>query len=200
MVSTDRDDPGGRRDRFAGARIEPDNGPDSPSRPKRRVLLLAVTAAVVLAVDVVTKTIAVATLEGAEPVRLLGGALYLVLYRNPGAAFSLATGMTWLLSLIAIAVVIAIIGLATKVRSPGWAVGLGLVLGGAAGNLTDRLVRPPGPLRGHVIDFLSLFAPDGSVWPVFNLADTAIVCGGVLLVLLTLLGRDYDGGSSREDA
>lgn len=168
-----------------------------PSRC-RRVGLLAGTAVAVVTLDVGSKVVAVATLEGQEPVRLLGGGLYLVLYRNPGAAFSLATGLTWLLSLIAVAVVVAIVRLAPRLRSPGWAFGLGLVLGGALGNLVDRFFRSPGPLRGHVVDFVSLFAPDGSVWPVFNLADSSIVTGGVLLVLLALLGRDYDGSTTRE--
>lgn len=168
------------------------------SRRPRRVGLFAGTAAVVLALDVVTKVLAVALLGGRDPVRLLGGGLYLVLYRNPGAAFSLATGLTWLLTLIAIVVVIAIVRLAPRLRSPGWAVGLGLVLGGALGNLVDRLLRSPGPMRGHVVDFLSLLAPDGSVWPVFNLADSAIVAGGVALVVLALLGHDYDGTTARQ--
>jgi signal peptidase II len=168
------------------------------ARRPRRMGLFAGTAAVVLALDVVTKVLAVALLAGRDPVRLLGGGLYLVLYRNPGAAFSLATGLTWLLTLIAIVVVIAIARLAPRLRSPGWAVGLGLVLGGALGNLADRLLRSPGPMRGHVVDFLSLLAPDGSVWPVFNLADSAIVAGGVLLVLLALLGHDYDGTTTRQ--
>lgn len=169
--------------------------PVSPPQdvPPRRVGLLAAAAVVVLAADVITKVTAVARLEGHEPVRLLGGGLYLVLYRNSGAAFSLATGMTWLLTLIAIGVVIAIVRLAPRLRSAGWALGLGLILGGAAGNLSDRLFRAPGPLRGHVVDFLSAFAPDGSVWPVFNLADSAIFTGGALLVLMAVLGRDYDG-------
>lgn len=153
-------------------------------------------AGCVLLLDVLTKVIAVAALEGQAPVRLLGGGIYLVLYRNPGAAFSLATGLTWLLTLIALGVVVMIIRWAPRLRSPGWAVGLGLVLGGALGNLVDRLLRDPGPLRGHVVDFLSLLAPDGSVWPVFNLADSAIVCGGVLLVLLAATGREYDGTRS----
>lgn len=159
----------------------------------RRVVLLVATAVAALVADVLTKVAAVGALEGREPVRLLGGGLYLVLVRNPGAAFSLATGMTWLLTLIAVGVVVAIIRLAPRLRSPGWALGLGLVLGGALGNLIDRFLRAPGPLRGHVIDFLSLLAPDGSVWPVFNLADSAIVGGSMLLVLLTVLGRDYNG-------
>jgi signal peptidase II len=155
--------------------------------------------------DLLSKIAVVAALEGRPPVRLLGGALYLVVFRNSGAAFSMATGLTWLLSLIALAVVVAIIRLAPRLRSPGWALGLGLVLGGALGNLVDRLLRAPGPLRGHVVDFLSLLAPDGSVWPVFNVADSAIVCGGALLVLLAATGRDLDGsrntrraGSKRE--
>ncbi|HET8643109.1 MAG TPA: signal peptidase II [Pseudonocardiaceae bacterium] len=174
-----------------------DTADTAGTRPPARVGLLAIAAGLVLAADVATKVAAVAQLEGERPVRLLGGAAYLVLFRNSGAAFSMATGLTWLLTLIAIAVVIVIIRLAPKLRSPGWAIGLGLVLGGAAGNLVDRLFRAPGPLRGHVIDFFSVFAPDGSVFPVFNVADSAIVVGGLLLMLLAVLGHDYDGTRHR---
>ncbi|MDQ4103266.1 MAG: signal peptidase II [Actinomycetota bacterium] len=162
-------------------------------RARRRTGLLAATATITLLLDLVSKIVVVAALEGRPPVELLGGGLYLVVYRNPGAAFSMATGLTWLLSLIAVVVVAAIVRLAPRLRSTGWAVGLGLILGGALGNLADRLLRAPGPLRGHVVDFLSLLAPDGSVWPVFNLADSAIVCGGVVLVLLAAAGREFDG-------
>ncbi|MGH3935881.1 MAG: signal peptidase II [Pseudonocardiaceae bacterium] len=160
---------------------------------RRRTGLLAATAAGTLLLDVLSKIVVVAILEDRPPVELLGGGLYLVVYRNAGAAFSMATGLTWLLSLIALGVVVAIVRLAPRLRSAGWALGLGLVLGGALGNLVDRLLRAPGPLRGHVVDFLSLLAPDGSVWPVFNLADSAIVCGGLALVLLTATGREFDG-------
>lgn len=160
---------------------------------RRRTGLLAATATVTLLLDVLSKVVVVAILEGHPPVELLGGGLYLVVYRNSGAAFSMVTGLTWLLSLIALGVVVVIVRLAPRLRSAGWAFGLGLVLGGALGNLVDRLLRAPGPLRGHVVDFLSLLAPDGSVWPVFNLADSAIVCGGVVLVLLAATGRDFDG-------
>lgn len=171
-----------------------ENGtPGGDLRPRRRVGLLAVTALFALAVDIVTKVTAVAQLEGERPVRLLGGAVYLVLFRNSGAAFSMVTGLTWLLTLIAITVVVVIIRLASKLRSASWAIGLGLVLGGASGNLVDRLLRAPGPLRGHVVDFVSVFAPDGSFFPVFNAADSAIVVGGLLLMLLAVLGHDYDG-------
>lgn len=165
---------------------------DVPAR-RRRTGLLAAAATVALLLDVLSKVVAVAILEGNPPMKLLGGALYLVVYRNSGAAFSMATGLTWLLTLIALGVVVAIVRLAPRLRSAPWAFGLGLVLGGALGNLVDRLLRAPGPLRGHVVDFLSLLAPDGSVWPVFNLADSAIVCGGAVLVALVATGREFDG-------
>jgi signal peptidase II len=157
------------------------------------VWLFAVVAPIVLAADLVTKALAVSALEGAQPVRVLGGFAYLQLVRNPGAAFGMATGMTWVLTLVATAVVVGIIWVMPKLRSVGWAIGLGLVLAGALGNLSDRFFRAPGVLRGHVVDFVSLFEPNGAAWPVFNVADSAIVCGGALIVLMALLGRDYDG-------
>lgn len=170
--------------------------PPVPARPTVR--LLAVLAVVILAADILTKVLAVAQLEGRPPVPLLGGLVHLQLLRNPGAAFSLATGYTWILAIVAIAVVVVILRVARRLRSTGWAIALGLVLGGALGNLTDRVFRAPGPLQGHVVDMVSLFAPNGTVWPVFNLADSAIVCGGVLLVLLALLGRELDGTRSAD--
>jgi signal peptidase II len=168
--------------------------------PPRKLGLLLAAAGTALTADLVTKVLVVSRLEGRESVRLLGGALYLDLYRNPGAAFSLATGMTWLLSLVAIAVVVVILRLAPKLRSTGWAAGLGLILGGATGNLVDRIFREPAPLRGHVVDFVSVFADNGRVFPVFNLADSSIVVGGCLLVLMAVLGRDYDGRSASPSA
>jgi signal peptidase II len=177
----------------AGEAAAGDQTTPAAPRSRRRTGVLAAVAAITLLLDVLSKIIVVTVMEGQPPVKLLGGVLYLVVYRNPGAAFSMATGLTWLLSLIALVVVVVIVRLAPRLRSAGWAFGLGLVLGGALGNLVDRLLRAPGPLRGHVVDFLSLLAPDGSVWPVFNLADSAIVCGGVVLVLLAASGRDFDG-------
>jgi signal peptidase II len=167
------------------------SAPEITTTPKVR--LLSLLAVVVLAADIVTKVVAVGQLQYREPVELLGGLVYLQLVRNPGAAFSLATGYTWVLTIVAIAVVVVIIRVARRLRSTGWAVALGLILGGALGNLTDRIFRAPGPLQGHVVDFVSLFAPDGRIWPVFNVADSSIVSGGVLLVLLALLGRELDG-------
>ncbi|WP_308258538.1 signal peptidase II [Saccharothrix obliqua] len=161
--------------------------------PKRRVALLLAIAPVVLALDVATKVIAVARLEGQEPVELLGGAVWLSFLRNPGAAFGMAEGWTFILALIAIGVVGFILWIARRLRSTGWAIGLGLVLGGALGNLVDRLFRSPGPLRGHVVDFISVVEPYGGFFPVFNIADSAICVGGAVIVLMALLQRDYDG-------
>jgi signal peptidase II len=175
----------------SGPESPPGEAPSGATAPK--VGLLSLIAVAVLAADVVTKVVAVAQLENRAPVEILGGLVYLQLVRNPGAAFSLATGYTWVLTIVAIAVVVVIVRVARRLRSTGWAVALGLVLGGALGNLADRLFRAPGPLQGHVVDVVSLFAPDGRVWPVFNLADSSIVSGGVLLVLLALLGRELDG-------
>jgi signal peptidase II len=156
-------------------------------RPRTR-LLLGIAAAV-LALDLVTKLVVVATLSDREPVRLLGGALYLTEARNTGAAFSFAEGATVLFTLIAAVVVVVIVRAARRLFSTGWAVALGLVLGGAVGNLVDRVFRDPGFLRGGVVDFIQV-----GWWPIFNIADSAIVCGGVLGALLAFRGVDFDGG------
>jgi signal peptidase II len=175
--------------------------PDPPVRPQRsRARLLLGLAAVVLALDVGSKLLVVATLSDRDPVRLLGGAVYLTEARNTGAAFSFAEGATVVFTLIAVAVVVVIVRTARRLFSTGWAVALALVLGGAVGNLVDRVFRDPGFLRGGVVDFISAFAPDGRVWPVFNVADSAIVCGGILGALLALRGIEFDGSRSRSRA
>lgn len=163
-----------------------------PGRRRAVVLLVSLGAASVLA-DAVTKQLAVAHLRGAEPVRLLGGALYLDYTTNSGAAFNIGGSYTFVFALIALAVIAWIGWMALRLRSRPWAVSLGLVLGGAAGNLVDRLFREPGPFRGEVVDMLSLFAPGGSVWPIFNIADASLVVGVVLAVWLELTGRHRDG-------
>lgn len=164
-------------------------GPDRPGsvRP-RRVGALLLTAAAVVALDVVTKLLAVDRLTDRPPVRLLGGLLRLVETRNPGAAFGLGAGATILFTLVAAGVVVAIARTASRLRSSAWAVCLGLLLGGATGNLLDRLLRSPGPLRGQVVDWIQL-----PHWPVFNLADASIVTGGLLAVLLASRGLGVDG-------
>lgn len=177
---------------------EPRDGePAAPEgRPKRLSLLLTI-GAVVFVVDVLTKIIVVANLSERPPVRLLGGLIYLTEARNTGAAFGLAQGLTVILTAVAVVVVVVILRTATKLRSPGWAWALGLVLGGALGNLADRVFRAPGIFRGAVVDYISVLDPAGQVWPIFNLADSAIVCGGLLGVVLALRGIDFDGRLTR---
>jgi signal peptidase II len=136
----------------------------------------------------VSKTIVVATLSHRAPIRLLGGFLTLTELRNSGAAFSIGTSVTVVFTLIALGVIVAILRTARRLRSIPWAVTLGLLLGGAAGNLGDRLFRSPGFLRGHVVDWIEL-----PHWPVFNVADSCIVCGGILAVLLAARGVSIDG-------
>lgn len=187
----------------AAAEVAPETvqeTPEAPAEPlpKRRVGWVFAVAVVFWAIDLVTKNLVAANLEGKEPVRVLGGLIYLQVIRNPGAAFSMATGMTWVLALVALAVVIAIVWLSRRLRSIGWAIGLGLVLAGALGNLTDRIFRAPGGLQGHVVDFISAFAPNGKGFAIFNIADSAICVGGALIVLLSLLGKDYDGTSTKD--
>jgi signal peptidase II len=164
------------------------------NRDRRRVLILffAVATAVV-AFDQVTKHISVVTLEGEEPVRLLWGAVYLTLVRNSGAAFSMFTNYTWVFPMITFVVIGVIAYLMRRVTSLPWAIALGLVLGGALGNVGDRLFRSPGVFIGHVVDMISVFDPNGQVFPVFNGADSALSIGAVLIVLLELTGRRRDG-------
>lgn len=170
--------------------------PALAARP-RRVGRFAVVAAIALTLDVVSKVLVVANLDGERSVRLLGGAVYLRLTRNSGAAFSVGTGATIVLTAVALAVVVVILRMAGRLRSTGWAIALGLVFGGAVGNLADRMFRAPGVGRGHVVDWISLFANDGHVWPIFNLADSAIVCGAASLAVLALRGIDIDGRGTR---
>lgn len=164
-------------------------------QPRRRLRLLLAVAVTVLAVDIATKVLVVAAMADGERIPLIGDTVALDLVRNAGAAFSLATGMTWVLTIVALGVVIGIVRFARRLRSPGWAVALGLVLGGALGNLVDRFLRGPGPLQGHVVDFVSV-----GWWPVFNVADSSICVGGAVLVLMAVLGREIDGTRGRDAA
>jgi signal peptidase II len=165
--------------------------------PARRTRLFFVTALVALGADLVSKILVVATIDPGDPgVRLLGGAVYLVHARNSGAAFSLATGATGVLTAISLIVIAVVIRAARKLTSPSWALALGLVLGGAVGNLVDRLFRAPSPGKGHVVDWISVLANDGHVWPIFNLADSAIMIGGAFAMLLSLRGVEFGPGHS----
>ncbi|MDI2126202.1 signal peptidase II [Yinghuangia seranimata] len=156
--------------------------------PHRRVAVLLGVAAFAFALDLVSKFLVVAHLEGQPPIDLLGDWLQFRGTRNPGAAFGMGQAYTIVFTVIAAAVIVVILRLSRRLYSLPWAVALGLLLGGALGNLTDRVFRSPGFLRGHVVDFV---APKH--FAVFNLADSAIVVGGCLIVLLSFLGLQPDG-------
>ena len=149
----------------------------------RRTYLLWATAAAGLAVDQVTKAVAAVVVEGKEPTRALGGLVTFTAFRNPGAAGSFAPHATVVFTLLATAVLVFIARVAPSVRSPGWAVGLGLVFAGAGGNLADRLFRSPGFGRGAVLDFIRI-GHSG----IFNLADQCVTAGAVVILVQTLRG------------
>ena len=130
--------------------------------------------------DLATKIWAVNSLSHRGSIKILGSFFRLNFVRNSGAAFSFAPGSTLFLSFFGIAVLISISYYAPRLTSKGWAVVLGLVMGGVLGNLTDRIFREPGLLRGHVIDWMQL-----PHWPIFNIADSAIVIAAFLSVVLT---------------
>ncbi|MET8559790.1 signal peptidase II [Streptomyces flaveolus] len=173
----------------AGASGAGDRGtPERRTGRGRRIALLFAVAAFAYALDLISKMLVVSRLEGHAPIQVVGDLLELHAIRNPGAAFGFGAAFTVIFTLIAAAVIVVIIRLARKLYSFPWAVALGLLLGGALGNLTDRIFRAPGVFEGEVVDFI---APKG--FAVFNLADSAIVCGGILIVLLSFRGLDPDG-------
>jgi signal peptidase II len=172
-------------------------------RDGRLFAALVALAAVVYVGDLVTKTLALRGLEGRSgPLVTIPDVLQFRLIFNSGAAFSIGTGMTVVFTFIAAGVVIAILRTARKLRSRPWAFTLGLLLGGALGNLTDRLLRYPSgfgrstQFQGHVVDFIEVLPghfPVIDYFPVFNIADSAIVCGGILAVILAWRGYQIDG-------
>jgi signal peptidase II len=162
--------------------------------PRRRLWLLLIVAGVVLLADIISKQLVVAHLSNRLPVNVIPSVLDFELTRNAGAAFGLAAGATIIFTVVAAAVVVFIARASRRLGSAGWAWALGLLLGGALGNLGDRLFRAPGPLRGHVVDWIHLHH-----WPVFNLADSGIVIGGVIAVLLSMRGIRLDGSKVHDE-
>lgn len=158
------------------------------------VMMVAI-GVVVVVLDQLAKILAVARLEPGRPVELIGETVRLVLIRNPGAAFSMGTDLTPVLSGVAILVVLGLLWFSRRVHSRWWAWGLGLILGGAAGNLVDRILRDPGALHGHVVDYVAV-----GWWPVFNIADACLVAGVIVVAVAVMRNIDYDGAlvSDRE--
>ena len=165
--------------------------PAAGAANRRLVRLTFGIAAFVVVLDQVSKWLAIRHLEGQDPVELLGGLVTLTFLRNPGAAFSIGTGFTFIFTAIAIAVAVVIVRSSRKLGSLGWAIAFGGLLGGALGNLLDRLFREPGFFQGHVVDWITF--PN---FAVFNLADSAIVCSSILMVLLAVRGVEIDGSRS----
>ncbi|GAB7107784.1 signal peptidase II [Streptomyces phaeofaciens JCM 4814] len=178
----------------AGAEPEQSSGADgqqsAEARPRgrRRIAVLFAVAVFAYALDLISKMIVVAKLEHHPPIEIVGDWLRFEAIRNAGAAFGFGEAFTIIFTVIAAAVIVVIARLARKLYSLPWAIALGLLLGGALGNLTDRIFRSPGVFEGAVVDFI---APKH--FAVFNLADSAIVCGGILIVLLSFKGLDPDG-------
>ncbi|MEG3626213.1 signal peptidase II [Streptomyces poriticola] len=181
-------DPAGRAapDGPEGADVA--DGTAERPRGKRRIAVLFAVAGFAYALDLISKMIVVAELEHHEPIEIIGDWLKFEAIRNAGAAFGFGEAFTVIFTAIAAVVIVVIARLARKLYSLPWAIALGLLLGGALGNLTDRIFRSPGVFEGAVVDFI---APKH--FAVFNLADSAIVCGGILIVLLSFRGLDPDG-------
>jgi len=169
------------------------SGARSAPRGKRRIGVLVTVAALAYALDLASKLLVVAKLEHHAPIEVIGTVLQLDVVRNRGAAFGIGEALTLVLTAIAAVVIVVIARIARKLHSAPWAVALGLLLGGAFGNLTDRVLRSPGVFQGAVVDFI---AP--THFAVFNLADSAIVCGGFLIVILSFRGLDPDGTVHRD--
>lgn len=160
----------------------------SPDRRRRLFLMLAVVAVLAYASDQVSKQVALDRLSDGQARPFLGHLLSFKLIGNPGAALSLGAGSTWVMTTIAVGVLLAIVFVAKGLGSRAWAVALGLLLGAALGNLTDRFVRPPGGGQGHVVDFI-----DYSGWFIGNVADIWIVGAAGLIIVLALRGIGVDG-------
>ena len=159
------------------------------NHPKSSYLRLFFFVAIsVWLLDQATKWIAVARLDGHDSITLIPNVLSLTFLRNAGAAFGMAAGLTVVLSALAVVVCAFVIRAASRLRDKGWAIGLGLLLAGAMGNLTDRIFRDPAPFQGHVVDFIHL-----NHWPVFNVADIALTFAAVVVFWRTWRGIGIDG-------
>lgn len=155
----------------------------------RALVVLAALAIVVWGLDQLSKIAILGSMQVGESVDVIGELLQFYLVKNPGAAFSLASGFTWVLSAIAVGVAVFIVIFARRIRSVAWAIMFGTLLGGALGNLTDRLFREPSFGEGHVIDFIRVWGFPA----IFNVADIAICTAMCLFVLLTIRGVGLDG-------
>jgi signal peptidase II len=161
-------------------------------RSWRLSLLFGAVGLLVLGLDQLTKALALHHLQPGEPVNVIGSLLKFDLIRNSGAAFSLGAGYTPVISVIQIAVAVAVVWYSARLGSTGWALAFGFLFGGAVGNIVDRIFREPSPFHGHVVDFLQ--TPH---WAIFNVADMAVTSAAILLVIQTLRGVRLDGSRDK---
>lgn len=171
-----------------------DHGVRDEHNRRRLLLTLGLVAVGVLVADQASKIAALANLEPGGYVPLLGDVFGLMLVFNPGAAFSFATGSTWVFTIVATVVAVVILRVARRIGSMAWALALGGLLGGNLGNLADRLFRDPGFARGHVVDFLNY----GGLF-VGNVADIAIVLSAAAMAFLAFRGIGIDGRRGSEN-
>ncbi|WP_068402715.1 signal peptidase II [Kribbia dieselivorans] len=155
---------------------------------------MAIVAVVTLALDQLTKEWALRALGDGQVRPLIGDWITLRLLRNPGAAFSFGDSNTLLTTLIAVVVTVLVLVWSRRLNDQAWAWAFGLIVGGSLGNLVDRLVRDPGPGRGHVVDFIDYFG-----WFVGNVADIAIVGAAVAIAVFTAMGLHLDGSREGSD-
>jgi len=155
----------------------------------RVLVVLALVALLVYGTDQLTKYLVVKNLTEGQQVNAVGELLTFHFVKNSGAAFSFASGSTWVFSIAASAVTLFIIGFARRIRSTGWAILFGMLLGGTTGNLTDRLFREPGFGVGHVVDFIQVYGFPA----IFNIADSFICASMGLFIILTIRGVGLDG-------
>lgn len=188
-------------DRQPGAAAQPAGvtAPAAGTRPRpRRALLLGVFAGLAVfayAFDQLTKLWVTNTMTEGERIPVLPPLLHWYYIRNSGAAFSIGENITWVFTIVMVGVSVAILLQLRKLGSIWWALALGLLLGGALGNLTDRLFREPSFAMGHVVDFIQL--PN---FAIFNIADSAVVSSVVIICLLTLKGIALDGSHHTKEA
>ena len=171
--------------------LSPDTAPPSPAKPQRRRLLLSVFAGFAIfayAFDQLTKLWVTSTMVEGERIPVLPPLLHWYYIRNSGAAFSIGENVTWVFTIVMSVVAIAILFQLRRLGSTWWALALGLLLGGALGNLTDRVFRKPSFAMGHVVDFIQL--PN---FAIFNIADSAVVSAVTIICILTLRGINLDG-------
>ena len=169
-----------------GASLSPGND-HGQAATQTYVRLFVVVSTLTLALDQATKVLAVEKLQGRDSIELIPPVLSLTFLRNGGAALGTGAGFTIVLTIVAAAVSLAVIRMARRLRDRWWAVGLGLLLAGAVGNLVDRIFREPSPLKGHVVDFI-----DYGVF-VGNVADIALTVAAVVIIWRTWRGIGIDG-------